>query len=66
MFGFSGGLAPASSGDRCGYIDKSGSFAIAPVYDMAWSFQDGLASVGIGDKWGYIDAKGRYVWEPSA
>ncbi len=56
------------SGNRYGYIDKTGHFVINPQFDFAWIFSEGLAAVLIGDeetgKWGYIDKTGHFVINP--
>lgn len=62
---FKQGLLSASSGDKWGYIDKTGSYVINPQFDAAWNFADnGLARVLSSDKWGYIDKTGSYVINP--
>ena len=62
---FKQGLLSASSGDKWGYIDKTGSYVINPQFDVAWDFADnGLARVESDDKWGYIDTTGSYVINP--
>jgi len=46
LAGFSEGLAPAWNAKRkCGFINKSGKFVIAPQWDSAGRFSDGLAVV---------------------
>ena len=62
---FYDGLVAFQSGEHWGYLDKSGSFAISPVYDAAVDFSEGLARVGIRNgetiKYGFIDTQGNYV-----
>ena len=59
---FREGLLPVNIDGKWGFIDKSGSFAIAPQYENAYSFsKNGLAPVQAGDKWGYIDETGNLV-----
>ena len=57
-------LAPASIGDKEGYIDKKGDWVIEPKYDAAYCFQDGIAVVGVNNKYGLIDKKGNWIVEP--
>jgi hypothetical protein len=66
---FSGGLCPVRGDDRWGYIDRTGTLRIDPVFDEARPFHEGRAVVGIrtaGGKmaYGYIDDSGKYVFEP--
>jgi hypothetical protein len=49
---------------ECGFIDKSGSFAIKPRFDSATVFSEGLAPVALGKKWGYVDHDGVMRIEP--
>jgi hypothetical protein len=63
---FSEGLAAAQVGEKWGFVDKTGQFAIPPRYFIARSFSEGLAAVNIGGKWGYgksgfIDRTGNLV-----
>lgn len=51
---FSEGLASVKTGDKDGFIDKSGNVVIQPQFDAAWSFSEGLASVQTSNKWSYI------------
>ena len=46
---------------KYGYINKTGSFAIAQKFDEAYDFSDGLASVRIDKKYGFIDHSGKLV-----
>ena len=48
---FSGGLAMVRLGDKAGFIDKTGKFAIAPQFADADSFSEGLARVNVGGRW---------------
>lgn len=61
---FSEGLALIKVGNKYGYINSSGNFAIQPQYDAADSFSNGLAMVKIGDKYGYINLSGNLAIEP--
>lgn len=60
------GLYPAyqmmPGGKRWGYVDRTGSFVIAPQFASAERFQpDGLASISQGDRSGLINTKGELV-----
>ena len=44
-----------------GYINQSGTWAIAPQYENASSFSEGWAAVGKDGEMGYIDTKGKTV-----
>lgn len=47
------GLVAVKSGDKWGYIDKTGKYVINPQFDSASPFSDnGLARVEVGDKYG--------------
>ncbi|MBW4490709.1 MAG: WG repeat-containing protein [Trichocoleus desertorum ATA4-8-CV12] len=48
---FSGGLAMVRLGDKAGFIDKTGKFAIAAQFADADSFSEGLARVNVGGRW---------------
>ncbi len=61
---FSEGLARACLADTCGFIDKTGKFAIERKYYNVHSFFEGLAAVQIDGKWGYIDKSGNVVIQP--
>lgn len=58
---FSEGLAEVQTGEKWGYIDRSGRMVIRPRFQEAKYFSEGLASVKINDRWGYIDRKGKMV-----
>ncbi|KNY29433.1 leucine-rich repeat protein [Pseudobacteroides cellulosolvens] len=55
---------------KCGFVDKSGSYAIPPKFDDVFvkygykAFFDGLAVVAIDSKWGAIDKTGKFVINP--
>ena len=60
-------LSSKKSGDKYGFVDKTGKFVIAPQFENTSSdgFTEGLAAVeSSGDKWGYIDNTGKFVIEP--
>ena len=48
---FSQGLAMVRLGERVGFADKTGAFAVEPAFVDAESFQDGLARVRLGGEW---------------
>lgn len=60
---FSEGLAQVSSGNKSGYIDKTGQVAISAKFDRAYDFHDGLAMVKENRTWGFIDKTGQMVIE---
>ncbi len=73
--GFDQGLALAGDVDsngviKCGFVDKSGSYAIPPKFDDVFvkywhkAFFDGLAVVSVNGKWGAIDKTGEFVINP--
>ncbi|WP_428305484.1 WG repeat-containing protein [Lacipirellula sp.] len=51
-----------------GFVDRTGTFVIPPIFDDASNFEDGLASVRFFRRpvtdllW--IDKTGRYLWDP--
>lgn len=66
---FSEGLAPVTSFNKIGFIDKTGKVVIAPLFRGTKGFSEGLAGVKIigsdGDYlWGYIDRTGKFAIEP--
>jgi hypothetical protein len=67
-FSFSEGLAAwVGSDGRWGFIDRTGSFAIAPEFDEVTAFSEGLAAVCMDlqkDTWGFIDKTGVWAIEP--
>jgi len=58
---FSEGLAEVQTGEKWGYIDRSGRMVIRPRFQAAKYFSEGLASVKVNDRWGYIDRTGKMV-----
>jgi WG containing repeat len=59
---FDDGLAAVRKGDKWGYIDKTGAFAIAPQLDelpFHPQFHDGLAKFYAGKKIGFMDHAGK-------
>lgn len=57
-------LLPVKMGDKWGYIDHEGKYAINPQFTTAHCFHDGLALVSLNGKYGYIDKDGKYVVTP--
>jgi hypothetical protein len=61
---FSEGLAPACENGRCGYIDRSGRYAIAPTFHSTSNFKDGVASVLLATmRNAYVDTNGKVIWK---
>jgi hypothetical protein len=59
---FCEGLAAVQEGEKWGYIDKKGDFAIRPRFSDADDFSEGLAPVKVSEnKWGYINKAGKLV-----
>ena len=59
--GFQSGLAVATSektGEKKGFINKHGEWAIPPGFDWAEPFSEDLAAVDVGGKRGFIDTHG--------
>ncbi len=48
-------------GNRWGFIDPEGRFAIPSIYERARSFSGGLAYVTLDSQAGYIDKT--FVWK---
>ncbi|MBP3961790.1 WG repeat-containing protein [Paenibacillus lignilyticus] len=67
---FSGGLAPASTGQKYGFINTSGKFVIKVQFEWAASFIGELAEVYINVPdsrdyiRGYMNRSGTIVWPP--
>ena len=57
-------LYPVLSGERWGYIDKSGTFVVNPQFDEAFPFFDGMARVESDGQTGYITPDGKYAIQP--
>jgi len=52
-------LFPCIAGERWGYIDARGTWAIAPVFREASQFHEGLAAVKTAEgRWGYVNRGG--------
>jgi WG containing repeat len=68
---FSEGLAVAmrKDGEKWGFIDHTGQFAISPRFDghpkgYPDSFSEGLAKITVSEKVGYVDRSGEFVIKP--
>jgi hypothetical protein len=61
-------LARARLNGKTGFIDRTGRFVIAPVFDTAWAFQPGflLTSAQEGGAFGVIDRTGARVFRTDA
>lgn len=49
---------------KYGYIDKTGTIVIDPIFSDARDFNDGLARVKVSGKYGFINKKGQFIIEP--
>jgi WG repeat protein len=60
----SDGLAGVTLDGKVGFIDRSGAFAIAPVFDWAWSFKQGFGRTSVRQDGivGVIDKTGAWVF----
>ncbi len=58
---FSSGLAAVKTGGLWGFIDLTGHFAIAPLYEDVQNFSEGLAAVKLNGRWGFIDMFGHLI-----
>ncbi len=47
-----------------GIIDKTGAWAVEPLYSNARAFSEGLAAVEYNQKWGYINPAGEFIADP--
>src|SRR5690348_15597589 len=58
------GLAQVKLEGKAGFIDRTGSFAIAPVFDKAWSFRPGFGRTSViqDGKAGVIDRTGAWMF----
>ncbi|NQX49531.1 WG repeat-containing protein [Paenibacillus tritici] len=69
---FKGGLAPASPGQRYGYINTSGRFVIKPQLYWADAFNGELAVISLlvpnsrEEIRGYMNRSGTIVWPPAS
>jgi len=61
---YSESVAAVRLGEKWGYVDHAGSWAIPPKFARAEPFWHGLARVAFSaGRWGYIDKNGSVVWE---
>lgn len=61
---FAEGFAVCKKDDKYGFVDKSGTWVIQPIFEWAGSFSEGMAKVTFNDKYGYINTCGELVIEP--
>jgi hypothetical protein len=52
-----------TEGAKWGFVNKSGSYVIKPLYDDVGQFHNGIALVKLGPKERYIDTTGKTVWQ---
>lgn len=57
-------LYPITSGNLCGYIDKTGRTVIKPQFFNGGQFCEGLAAVRMNGTYGYIDISGKFAIAP--
>lgn len=57
----SDGLGQVVKGNKVGFLNASGQFALPPQYDWAFAFANGYAPVFDGWFWHYIDTAGKRV-----
>jgi hypothetical protein len=48
-----------------GFMDRTGTVVIAPMFDEVHAFSEGLAAAHSGGLWGYIDGTGAWVIPPT-
>ena len=51
-------------GGKCGFIDKTGAWAINPQFEEITGFQEEVAGAKSADKWGVIDRTGKWIVNP--
>ena len=51
-------------GDKYGFVDAFGNWAIEPKYDNALGFEEDFAAVEVDGQWGYIRSDGSWLFEP--
>jgi WG containing repeat len=47
-------------GAKYGFIDRTGSYVIRPLFDDTNAFSEGLAAARLAGRWGYIDRSGQW------
>lgn len=57
-------LRPKEKDNQFGFVNGSGAFQIAPIFDEVLPFSEGLAAVRIGEKWGFVNTSGHVVIKP--
>lgn len=60
------GMAPVVVGEKCGYLNSKGEFAIAPLYESAKRFSEGYGLVEQDGMWHYISKSGKVMPAPYA
>ncbi len=63
-FGDESGLARIKSGDKWGYVNKSGEISYLKDTDIYEDFFDGLARGRKNEKFGFLNSKGEWVIKP--
>ena len=61
VWGFSEGLAVVRTGEKEGYINEDGQWAISPQFDYASPFRQGFSCIKIDGSWGVINTKGELI-----
>lgn len=56
---FSEGMAPVATDGRFGFIDTTGAYRIAPLFEYAGGFSGNRAPVLLSGAWGFVDVTGR-------
>ncbi len=65
MHPFRSGLSLGRTSNKCGFLDRSGSWSVEPIFDAASQFRDGLAFTvdAVEDRLAYIDMSNNIVWQ---
>jgi hypothetical protein len=50
-------------GNKWGFVNKSGTYVIKPLYEDVGQFHNGIALVKLGTKERYIDTAGKTIWQ---
>lgn len=56
-----GALWLVKQGERQGFVDATGKFAVGPTLDEARPFRGGVAAVRMGERWGFVKPDGKFV-----